>query len=228
MFKGAIYFLSGLVLITLVTEITFRIYLLKGKKMILEVTAYDSLNNMLGLCENVRTSRQIDIVANKIHYFHPYNNSIGIRNFEFKTAYDNVASLHEGGHYLSANACLAKHTKILVSQYAIAINRLLTIPMFIVASFLFDPEKSNFILNSKVFTIALVFFILASTCRLFISLPEEYNASKLALKFIEKYYGELVVKYAKRFFLFSFLTQLASALTIILAVPLIYILLFII
>lgn len=221
----ATMFLAVVMLIALViVDVFARIYTFKGKKMHLNVKAYDSLNNMLALHENNKATAtpQIHIEESKMHYYHPQRNSIGIRSFDLSTVYDNVASLHEGGHYLSINQSPERHIVFLISQYVVGINRLIIIPIFLIAAYMTIFEKSSFLLNETFLTIALIIFIIASIFRVCVGLPEEYYASKYAMDFIKNNFDRSVIKYAYRFLVSCFLSYCFLVITMVIAIPLLY------
>lgn len=216
------YLLIIIALMALGIEVVVRILIYKGKKINLQTRAYDALRKMLTLRGIDFKSEDIQIIESKRHSYHPLQNMIRIRGFDLKTGFDHTLSLHEGGHYLSLTQNIQKRKRFMFTLSMVAINRIIIIPIFIIAVFVFDDNQSHLLIDPLLLTILLTFFVIASALRLSIGMSEEYNASRIALKHIDQYYEKTVIKYAKRQLLACFYQQLSQALFITIAIPLIY------
>lgn len=79
----------------------------------------------------------------------------------------------------------------------IAINRLIVITFFVYISYISDFEKAPPVMLFSVATAFIIFLIFATILRLCLGLPEEYHASKIALKYIEAIYDPEIFSFAK-------------------------------
>lgn len=208
--------------ILLLIEITVRVIEYKGKRINLDFKAYDALLKMLNLHGADLKSEKFKIVESKRHLFDFFENIIGIRNFELKTVFDHIGSLHEGGHYLSINQNAQRRKRFMLSSIIIVLNRLIVIPLFFLTAYYFGIVKGQPPTNLTFLTVALFFFIIASVLRLSFGMSEEYRASRIAYEHLKQHYDESVIKYAKRFLVASFFNHLFLALMLIIAIPLIY------
>jgi len=108
------------------------------------------------------------------------------------------------------------------SLIIIGLNRLVIIPLFLLTAFYFGLINSQHLINPTLFTVALIFFLIASALRLSIGMSEEYRASRIAFEYVEQHYDKSVVKYAKQFLIASFCNHLFLALLLTIAIPLLY------
>ncbi|MGO1820387.1 MAG: hypothetical protein ACTH0S_11975 [Senegalia sp. (in: firmicutes)] len=221
MIKALLYIPAITFLITIITDILARVYFIKGKKIILNINSYDCILKMLNLKRNQVDN--IPIEKSKNYYYHLIKNCIGIKNFDSKAVSEVIPSLHECGDYLSINKSISKCKIFFISQVIVSLNRLIIIPLFLL--FALDIIKINLLSMELFLTILLVIFFLASFLRLFVGIYEEYSASKLAINYIDNNFDKNIKDYSIKLLLMSFLSQSFLSLTIIISIPIIYLLL---
>ena len=151
----------------------------------------------------------INIEIRKDFQYRPRDNSIGVKSYTSKKCSDVIPSLHEVGHYISLN----KNTENLIvfkkSQYLIAINRLIIIPVYIISLLIVSLSNYEivFLDNILIKNIMLSYFIFASLLKLFIGLPNEIFASLNALRFVKKRYNKEIIILSKNMYFWSFMGQ---------------------
>lgn len=210
------------VIATIIAEIKVRYHTYVGKKRILLTTANESLHQMLIKNKNDVCLGNTKILVSNIYSYHPLKGTIHIRGFNFKTVFDHILALHEGGHCLSINQSKQYRERFLLSLIVITLNRILVIPMFIFICLLFFNQEEHNLINPLFLTFLFSFFVVASILRLSIGMIEEYQASKLALEYINLHYENIVIVFAKKLLKASFYQQLTQSIIIFLSVSLIY------
>jgi hypothetical protein len=153
---------------------------------------------------------KIQINIKKVFQYDVRDNSIGIKDLNSNKCSDIIPSLHEAGHYIINNKSKLAFEIFKISQYIIACNRLIILPIYSISILilsLFNYETifiTNIILKNTIFS----YFCIASILRLFIGLTNEIFASWNALVFIKAEFSKEIFKLSKKFYIFAFIQQL--------------------
>lgn len=216
------YMIGVMFIVLIIVDIFVKISISQSKKIKLNNKAYHALLHMLDQGSINLEIEKPNIIESKRHLYDPLKNVIAIRDFKKKTIFDHIALLHEGGHYLSINKNKQRRKWFVNITIIIAINRLLVIPLLIITPIIYELGESNLFVHSIALTATLIFFVIASYLRMTIGISEEYRASKLAYAHIQEHYEEMVVPYARHFYIGAFLNHLLLTLIIISSVLMIY------
>lgn len=200
----------------IISAISFVIFLVLYRLILLEdkykinsnesnLSCYKYVNDMLEYygydCNNVTVNTK------KIYQYNVRENSIGIINFMSCKLSDIIASLHEVGHYIINNKTEKSYKLFKYSQYIIAINRLIIIPILFVGIcvkviFNYNSISINFQY------ILIPAFTVATLLRLFIGLTNEVLASKKAVNFIKIKGDKDMLLLSKKIYLNSLYNQI--------------------
>ncbi|MBM7540425.1 hypothetical protein JOE23_000670 [Amphibacillus cookii] len=80
MLKALFYIPAIMFIVAIISDVFLRVYLVRGRKLILDSNAFNSLSKMLNL-KGYELDNHI-IQQSKSHFCHPLKNCVGIKSFD--------------------------------------------------------------------------------------------------------------------------------------------------
>jgi len=182
----------------------------KADKLVVETECFHVMKELLQKNKVDFVSDKVKIDIRKEFQYRPRDNSIGVRSLKSQKCSNIIPALHEVGHYIEINKSGKSSKMFKFSQYAIAINRLVIIPIYLIVALLeVLYAGNNFFLKSQCINgIIFCYFIFASIIRLSIGLSNEVLASRYAYTFIKEKYNKEIINLSRKMYFTSFLSQL--------------------
>ncbi|NLD49588.1 MAG: hypothetical protein GX660_20770 [Clostridiaceae bacterium] len=166
-----------------------------------KINCREFIKDFLGVCGD---SVDKILIVKRDYQYNAFKNVIGIPNSDSNKIFDVISTLHEAGHYKILNENEVNIEIYRLSQYLIAVNRIIIIPLIVIA----------FLFFGKIYIMLIIFCLGATLIRLAVGITNEYLASRVAYQYIKHKFIYEYAKIAKKMYIYCFLNQLSLTLCI--------------